>query len=159
LDKFAEVLVHNKSVCYPDGSAEDWEMGRCLENSAIFVDCRDELLQKRFFPIGVEEHMKKSPPDPNYWYTKNIYYHVHQGGSDCCSDTSIEFHYIDPHEMYSLDYLIYKVQPFGIDHKISETFPTKFSLAEIIQRSDVPSSSPNFKKHFNIHHMEPSEIY
>jgi hypothetical protein len=29
--------VHNETICLKDGFAEDWEMGRCLEKSAIFV--------------------------------------------------------------------------------------------------------------------------
>lgn len=37
LEKFAETLLHNATVCHPEGGAEDWEMGRCLEHSAIFV--------------------------------------------------------------------------------------------------------------------------
>lgn len=158
LEKFAVELLHNPKVCHPEGGAEDWEMGRCLEHSAIFVDCRDELHQKRFFPIGVQEHMGKKV-DPKYWYTKNQYYHVAQGSPDCCSDTSVGFHYIPPQELYSLDYYIYNVHPFGIDDHFTETFPKKFTLQEVIDASDVQSSSANFKKHRNYHFTEPSEVY
>ena len=30
LEKFAETLIHNETVCHAGGGAEDWEMGWCL---------------------------------------------------------------------------------------------------------------------------------
>lgn len=63
--------MNNHTFCHVDGPAEDLEMGRCLTHSAIFVDCRDERHQKRFFPVGVEEHMKKRVSH-KYWYTVSI---------------------------------------------------------------------------------------
>lgn len=158
LTKFAEKLVHNEKLCYAGGGAEDMEMGRCLAHSALFIDCRDELHQKRFFPVGVEEHMKKTV-DPEYWYTKNQYYHVTQGNTSCCSETSTEYHYINPREMYLLDYFIYTVHPFGIEDHPNDHMPKKFSLEEVIKASDAKSPSPNFKSHKNNHDLEPSEIY
>lgn len=159
LIKFVENLVKNHTFCPIEGKAEDMEMGKCLEHSAIFVDNRDERHQKRFFPVGVEEHMKKTV-DPHYWYTESQYYHVPQGSTDCCSDTSAEFHYINPRQMYALDYFIYNVHPFGIDvFGSNETFPRKIPLKEVIAASDSHSSSPNFKKHSNNHDLDPSEIY
>lgn len=158
VQKFVEVLEHNEHFCHVDGRAEDVEMGRCLAHNAIFVDTRDEFHQKRFFPIGVEEHMKKIV-DPQYWYIKSQYYHVVQGNISCCSDTSVEYHYIDPHEMYVIEYLIYDVQPFGINDHFNETLPQRLTLNEIIIASDAESSSPNFKHHKNKHNLDPSEGY
>ncbi|XP_066155152.1 glycoprotein-N-acetylgalactosamine 3-beta-galactosyltransferase 1-like isoform X3 [Euwallacea fornicatus] len=34
-------------------------------------------------------------------------------GLKCCSDTLISTHYVKPHELYLLEYLIYHVTPFG----------------------------------------------
>lgn len=136
------------------------EMGRCLAHHAIFVDCRDQLHQKRFFPIGVEEHMKlKTSVDPTYWYSLYQYYNVTQGNTSCCSDTSAEYHYINPREMHALEYFIYKVQPFGLNDHQSEALPKKLSLKEIIAASDAQSFSPNFKKHPNVHHLDPDERF
>ena len=131
LIKLVKNLESNKKECRSTDGAEDLEMGRCLAHSAIFVDCRDELHQKRFFPIGVKEHMKKTVK-PDFWYTKSQYYHVQQGNTSCCSDTSVEFHYIKPHEMYVLEYFIYHVHPFGLDDHFDEELPKKFTLKEII---------------------------
>ena len=67
LEKFATKIVQNSSICSmrEDGN-EDWEIGRCLETSAISVDERDENMGKRFFPAGVQEHLKPHK-DLKYW--------------------------------------------------------------------------------------------
>lgn len=158
LKKFVETIVNDPKKCHPQGGAEDLEMGRCLAHSAIAVDCTDELHQKRFFPVGVEEHMQRII-DPNYWYTQSQYYHVTQGNTSCCSETSAEFHYISPHEMYMLEYLIYDVHPFGVSDDFNDKRPKVFPLQEVIDASDVHSSSPNFHSHQNNHQLDPDEYY
>lgn len=35
-------------------------------------------------------------------------------GSECCSDSAISFHYINPQQMYIFDYLLYQLRPFGM---------------------------------------------
>lgn len=55
------------------------------------------------------------------WFFQNIdtEYHVIlilfiTQGPDCCSDDSTTFHYIAPHDMYVLEFLIYHLRPYGI---------------------------------------------
>lgn len=155
LIKLKENIVDNETLCNSMSTTEDWHMGECLAHSALFVDCRDELKQKRFFPVGPEEHMHDWV-DKEYWYTKNQYYHVFQGNTDCCSATPVGFHYIPPREMYAFEYFIYNLHPFGLNQ--IEVLPRKFTLQEIINASDFISLSPNFQNHTFYHNIEPSEV-
>ena len=158
LRKFGERIIYNHTACHFQGSAEDLELGRCLSNEAIFVDGHDDLNQKRFFPVSIEEHMKAETEVVPWWYTEKEFYNSPQGSTDCCSNTSVNFHYIDPQEMFKIEYLIYKVHPFGLDHQV-ERLPHKLSLENIIKASDVPSPSKQFKPHRAFHNMDSSEIY
>lgn len=157
LEKFGQKLLYHHGICHEKGGAEDAEIGRCLAHSAIFVDCRDEKHQKRFFPAGVTYHMK-THSDPNYWYSKSLYYPTKQGGLDCCSEFPIMFHYIGPHEIHGLEYFINRVHPFGLDRP-EDIKPRKLRLKEIIAASDYESPAPNFKRHKIYHALESSEIY
>lgn len=159
LEKFVTRILPNETLCRSDeGGSEDLEMGKCLEHFAIAVDVRDNLQQERFFPVSVEQHMKKDA-DPEYWYVKNQYYDVPQGSPRCCSDTPAGFHYIPPREMYALQYFIRHVHPFGLQQNVTEKIPPKLTLKEILRASDAESSSANFEKHSIQHHFDKLEIY
>ena len=111
----------------------------------------------RFFPLTVEEHFK-AERDTDFWYFNNLYYNVTQGSLDCCSDTVAGLHYIDPTEMYMLDYLIYRVNPYGVEQP-DDKKPPKFALAEIIRRSNEKSSSKAYVEHELIRDIEDSEKF
>lgn len=159
LQKFATEIKSNATVCSlsEDGN-EDWEMGRCLQHSAIAADERDERFGKRFFPAGILEHLKPEK-DLEYWYDNSQYYSVPQGSLECCSDTPVALHYVSPEEMYMMEYLTRRVHPFGLEKNLTEKLPRKLTLEEIIERSDVESSSQNFVQHQFYHAIEESEKY
>lgn len=160
LEKFATKLMHDKKSCkINDEGSEDAELGLCLQNATLFVDERDELMQKRFFPAGVEEHLNQKTENISYWYYEMLYYDSKFGGLQCCSDVPIGFHYIPPLEMYLIDFLIYRVHPFAIDKNSTETLPRKISFDEIVKASDVESNATRYRKHEFYHTFDESEKF
>lgn len=157
LEKFGKKLVYDHKKCHSRGGAEDAEMGRCLEHEAIFVDCRDELHQKRFFPVSPGEYYG-SATYGRWWYRDYTYYDAVQGNLSCCSDTAVAFHYVSCREIYSLEYLVQRVNLFGIASK-EDMHPGKFSLEEIIKASDVVSTATQYKQRPFSHNLEESERY
>jgi glycoprotein-N-acetylgalactosamine 3-beta-galactosyltransferase len=154
LIKFAN-LARNDSKFLSGVGAEDVGMGQALAHSAIFVDCRDELKQKRFFPLQFDESFKTYKPD--FWYYRYRYYNYTRGSLSCCSDVPIAFHYIKPEKMFLLEYLIYRVHPFGLEKNLTETLPRKLKIEEIIKASDAKSLSPNFVNHTDYHQLDSDE--
>ena len=74
-----------------------------------------------------------------YWYDYSQYYNVSQGSLDCCSDTIVGMHYIESNEMLLLDYLIYKVHPFGLEKNLTEKLPSKLPFDDVMKASEGKS--------------------
>lgn len=144
--------------CHPGmGGAEDLRIGKCLQNEVLNIDAHDELGQKQFFPIDVKYHMWNWPVDNSYWYDRYSWLKA-KYGLDCCSQSISCMHYIPPKEMYTFEYLIYNVYPFGLERKIDK-LPRKMTLTEVIEASDARSLSPNYVRHKIIHHIDDDEKY
>lgn len=111
-----------------------------------FGDSRDAQGRQRFFHLDPKINLINRPIDPKYWYWSfkadpRILVRRHQlrnsstnynsyfnkfifQGPNCCSDNPVSFHYIQPGQMYDLDYFFYKVRPYGIEHH-TEPLPPK----------------------------------
>lgn len=92
-------------------------------------DARDEMKRGRFFLNTPEVHLIPGQIDPTHWYWKQKWYRSLEG-LDCCSDNAITFHHIRPEQMYSFDYLIYHLRPYGIV-SFSQPLPKKVNFSEI----------------------------
>ena len=75
-------------------------------------DSRDESGKARFFALPPEDIIVPGSKDPEFWYWKNQFYPA-DVGEDCCSDSTIAFHYVSPQQMYILDFFVYKLNVFG----------------------------------------------
>lgn len=119
LKRFVEKALPNGDICSPKNTgSEDVEIGKCLERVDVrAMDTRDSHGRGRFFPFVPEHHLIPSPVNKDFWYWKYIYYESKQG-MDCCSDNAVSFHYVTPNQMYVLEYLIYHLRPYGINHEV-----------------------------------------
>lgn len=139
--RFVVDAIPNSELCKTQAyGLEDAELGKCLENVHVLAgDSRDGECG-RFFPFTPETHLIGTEAD-DFWYWQFRYYKTPKG-RDCCSDTSISFHYIPPKYMYTLDYLIYNLNVFGMNN-IQKELPRKKTIeqirAEMISNNDIPS--------------------
>jgi glycoprotein-N-acetylgalactosamine 3-beta-galactosyltransferase len=134
-------------------------MGACLSTYALFIDTIDELNQKQMFITGTEEHTQYKAANYSYWYWRNLWTNVTQGGLGCCSDLLISDHYISPKRMNFLEYLVYHVHPFGLKKNLTEKLPRKLTLKEMIKLSEAKTYSPNRINHTIRHNFEESEKF
>lgn len=115
---FAEKILSNTSFCNVenDEGNEDWNMGLCFDIAGVYpVGSRDLAKKERFVPFGPEGHLFPYL-DQSYWYWQRHYYKSSDGlGS--LSNYLVSTHYIDPKYMYTLYFLTYHLNVFGIRRK------------------------------------------
>jgi glycoprotein-N-acetylgalactosamine 3-beta-galactosyltransferase len=157
LKKFNEIAMKNQTMCpQNDTDLDDVLLGKCMQKISIFVDDVDDHDQKRFLTENPEVHFQKQLPD--YWYTNYLWANV-TNGLKCCSDQFVLRHWVKPQEFRLLDYLIYKVHPYGLQKHLDEQLPRKYSLNEVIAASDRKSFAVHYVEHEHIHYIDDDERY
>lgn len=101
----------NSSICRQDGGAEDAEFGKCMQNLGVKVgNSTDVLGRSRFHCFDLETHLHGGYPKWYYQYDA----HGANKGQESISDYAISFHYVPPQKMYTLEFYIYHLRPYGI---------------------------------------------
>ncbi|VDM17447.1 unnamed protein product [Hydatigera taeniaeformis] len=106
--------------CRKGRGAEDVNLGTCAEAvNVTLVDSLDEHEQEIFHPFPPAYMIDKKTMEATSWVHSYNYFPI-RTGLNCCSDHSVSFHYVSPSEMYTLDYLIYHLHPYGIARDIEQ---------------------------------------
>lgn len=105
LEKFVKRVLQGKCIAGITGP-EDYNTGDCLQKEALLIDAHNLNHEKEFFPIGTEEHMKNRSNSDEWWYSRNQWANVTQGGLNCCSESIACLHYVSPHlTIYFIKYI------------------------------------------------------
>ncbi|CAG9769859.1 unnamed protein product [Ceutorhynchus assimilis] len=114
LRRFVEDALPNRHICRSkDTGDEDVEISKCLQAVGVELgDSLDNENRNRFTPVFVNDMLIPGILNDVKWFT-DMMYHPYNMGLTCCSDNLISTHYVTPHQMYLLEYLIYHVTPFG----------------------------------------------
>lgn len=137
---FAEEYLNNLTFCRDITGAEDADIARCLYKLGVTPgDSRDKKGRERFHPLSFQEMWSLPSDHWTFKYSKYPIKRVSQcilfksiigkifkkkfilKGEECCSNSTISFHYTSNEKMLQLDYLLYNLKhksyvPFSDDY-------------------------------------------
>ncbi|CAF3721413.1 unnamed protein product [Adineta steineri] len=107
LRRFNEAHKDPNSTCLKDGGGEDVEIARCLRTKDVYPgQSLDKQNRELFHPFKYIEHFYGNFKVWLKEYAENPL----QTGDNCCGDKTISFHYVDPDQIYLMDFLLYKMR-------------------------------------------------
>lgn len=105
-----------------DAENEDVLIGLCLEAAGVKAgDSRDAKGRPTFLALSPLDLLSQSKIDNQFWYTHYTFYGPPKPGKDCCSDEPVSFHYIAPHLMRLIDWLLYDVKRLNAGNQVQDT--------------------------------------
>lgn len=103
---FSQKYANDKSYCRNNTGTEDADLQNCLNILGIYPgDSRDKNGKERFHPLSFQNMWSLQTSHWTFKHSKNPI----KTGKDCCSESSISFHYTSNEEMYQLDFLLYNL--------------------------------------------------
>ncbi|KAL5113086.1 Glycoprotein-N-acetylgalactosamine 3-beta-galactosyltransferase 1 [Taenia crassiceps] len=114
LKLIVEGILNGARACAQSQAPEDVQIGYCAEAMGVqWLDSLDKHGRETFHPFCPSHLLSKPAMESTPWiFSRN--YHPLKMGFNCCSDHSVSFHYVEPMDMYTLEYLIYRLYPSGI---------------------------------------------
>ncbi|XP_001191962.3 glycoprotein-N-acetylgalactosamine 3-beta-galactosyltransferase 1 [Strongylocentrotus purpuratus] len=112
LRRFVEVGLQDRTGQCPDSHLdwpEDLCLGMCMESLGVrSKDHRDRYGRFRFLPIYLHYFLDDGM-SPLTWLHEYSKYNITRG-QDCCSESLISIHYVNPGDMLVYDFLIHNVK-------------------------------------------------
>ncbi|XP_055958044.1 glycoprotein-N-acetylgalactosamine 3-beta-galactosyltransferase 1 [Patella vulgata] len=101
----------NKS-CVKEGKFEDLDFGKCMEALRVKTgSSHDDLGRSRFHYSKPGDMLHRIFPS---WYLE---YDKYGGKKNTMSDYPVSFHYMTPKAMFTMEYYVYHLKPYGIPSK------------------------------------------
>ncbi|XP_046331898.2 glycoprotein-N-acetylgalactosamine 3-beta-galactosyltransferase 1-like [Haliotis rufescens] len=102
---------YNKNdTCAKSGTDEDVEVASCLHNVGVPVhNTLDRFGRESFHAFSAGDHIMGSLPKAIQKWDR----HETKKGKECCSQLTISFHYVDPKQMRTLEFLLYRISVYG----------------------------------------------
>lgn len=106
--QFSNKYMQDGQFCRNTTGSEDVDIAKCLgEINVRPGDSRDEYGLERFHPLSFESMWNISPMNRTYHHARFPL----KNNQDCCSSSSISFHYTTGQKALQLDHLLYKMRP------------------------------------------------
>lgn len=105
---FSEKYSKDERFCRNITGSEDVDIAKCLKEINVLPgNTRDKFGLERFHPLSYESMWNISPQKRTYNHSKFPL----KKKEDCCSKSSISFHYTSGQKALQLEFLLYKLRP------------------------------------------------
>ncbi|XP_071097861.1 glycoprotein-N-acetylgalactosamine 3-beta-galactosyltransferase 1-like [Haliotis cracherodii] len=127
---------NKKNTCAKSGKDEDVEVASCLHNVGVPVhNTLDRFGRESFHAFSAGDHIMGSLPKAIQKWDR----HETKKGKECCSQLTISFHYVDPKQMRTLEFLLYRTSVYG--RKSEPRFFHNFFQIGVVPSLPLPTTT------------------